>query len=255
MNNANENDKKNVFQERFRELVGDTATQEEIAKKVNTSRQNVGNWLNGKSKPDIYALAEIAKCYGVSTDYILGLTDIKTNDTTIQSVCEYTGLTESNVEFLRILEETKIIGKYDYFYNDVINLILSLLQSYGSLLTNVQELLLSDSYKWDSLSINELENEFPNLTQRIYGKGKFVTGYEYRRLLIATINRDFSLFVDCIEEMSKIDAQPHKKLNIWEKNTKRHLERFKHSIVDLKNILSNGLKPEEFIMIDIDSDK
>ena len=44
MNNANENDKKNVFQERFRELVGDTATQEEIAKKVNTSRQNC-EWI------------------------------------------------------------------------------------------------------------------------------------------------------------------------------------------------------------------
>ena len=69
--------KKNIFQERFRELVGDTATQEEIAKKVNTSRQNVGNWLKGKSKPDIYALAEIAKGYNVSTDYLLGLKNIK----------------------------------------------------------------------------------------------------------------------------------------------------------------------------------
>lgn len=98
MNNANENDKKNVFQERFRELVGDTATQEEIASIVNTSRQNVGNWLKGKSKPDINALAEIAKGYKVSTDWLLGLTDIKTSDTKIKDICEYIGLSEDTVK-------------------------------------------------------------------------------------------------------------------------------------------------------------
>lgn len=117
MNNANENDKKNVFQERFRELVGDTATQEEIAKKVNTSRQNVGNWLNGKSKPDIYALAEIANGYNVSTDYLLGLTDIKTNDTTIQSICEYTGLSEIVTHNLMMWKEAKNDNRNVGFHN------------------------------------------------------------------------------------------------------------------------------------------
>lgn len=94
MENAN---KTNIFQKRFKELVGDTATQEEIAGKVNTSRQNVGNWLNGKSKPDIYALAEISKGYGVSTDWLLGLTDIKTNNVTLQDTCKYTGLSEKAI--------------------------------------------------------------------------------------------------------------------------------------------------------------
>lgn len=99
-----ENAKKSFsFQERFKELVGDTATQEEIAGKVNTSRQNVGNWLNGKSKPDIYALAEISKGYGVSVDWLLGLTDVKTNDTTLSGVCEYTGLNEKACNILKTL--------------------------------------------------------------------------------------------------------------------------------------------------------
>lgn len=110
MANANENDKKSMFKERFRELVGDTATQEEIATKANTSRQNVGNWLNGKSKPDIYALAEIAKGYKVSTDWLLGLTDIKTSDTTIQDICEYTGLDEITIEHFSALKNSQ----YDY---------------------------------------------------------------------------------------------------------------------------------------------
>ena len=87
--------KNTAFQDRFRELVGADATQEEIALKVHSSRQNVGNWLGGKTKPDIYALAEIAKGYGVSTDYLLGLTDIKTINSDIQAVCKYTGLSEN----------------------------------------------------------------------------------------------------------------------------------------------------------------
>ena len=65
-----------IFQNRFRKIVGETATQEEIAKIVNSSRQNVGNWLSGKAKPDMNALTEIAKGYDVSVDFLLGLIDV-----------------------------------------------------------------------------------------------------------------------------------------------------------------------------------
>jgi transcriptional regulator with XRE-family HTH domain len=40
----------------------------------------------------------LSKLYNVSTDYLLGLTDVKTNDTTLQSVCEYTGLSEEAIK-------------------------------------------------------------------------------------------------------------------------------------------------------------
>ena len=42
------NKEQNVFIDRFNEIVGADATQEEIAQKIGTSRQNVGNWLSGK---------------------------------------------------------------------------------------------------------------------------------------------------------------------------------------------------------------
>ena len=95
-----DNAKSSTFQERFIKLVGEKATHEEIAQIVHTSRQNVGNWLSGKTKPDINALANIARGYNVSTDYLLGLTDIKTNDTDLKAVCEYTGLSEEAAEKL-----------------------------------------------------------------------------------------------------------------------------------------------------------
>lgn len=109
MGKANKIDNGMTFQERFKELVGNS-TQEEVAKKINTSRQNVGNWLNGKSRPDIYALAEISKGFNVSTDYLLGLTNIKSTDTTIQDICDYTGLDEITIEHFSALKNSQ----YDY---------------------------------------------------------------------------------------------------------------------------------------------
>lgn len=42
----------------------------------------------------------LAKHYGVSTDYLLGISDTQSIDTNVKAVMQYTGLTESNVEFL-----------------------------------------------------------------------------------------------------------------------------------------------------------
>lgn len=145
-----ENAKKSFsFQERFKELVGDTATQEEIAGKVNTSRQNVGNWLNGKSKPDIYALAEISKGYGVSVDWLLGLTDVKTNDTTLSGVCEYTGLNEKSLQYIEniktldnIRAQQNVNKKYSYI--DTLNILIEALNFNGDILLTINSMVNSN---------------------------------------------------------------------------------------------------------------
>lgn len=153
-----ENAKKSFsFQERFKELVGDTATQEEIAGKVNTSRQNVGNWLNGKSKPDIYALAEISKGYGVSVDWLLGLTDVKTNDTTLSGVCEYTGLNEKSLKYIEniktldhIRAQQNVNKKYSYM--DTLNILIEALNFNGDILLTINSMVNSDM-------LNDMETE------------------------------------------------------------------------------------------------
>ena len=45
-------------------------------------------------------LCVLADFYGVSTDYLLGITDIPTMDMSIRAICNYTGLTEASVNFL-----------------------------------------------------------------------------------------------------------------------------------------------------------
>lgn len=96
-------EKKNVFIERFNKIVGKNATQEEIAQKINTSRQNVGNWLSGKSKPDIFMLAQIAKAYNVTADYLVGLADVSTTDIEVRNACETLHLPEEAVKAIKTL--------------------------------------------------------------------------------------------------------------------------------------------------------
>jgi len=46
-------------------------TQQEVADKLNVSRQTISNWEVGKSYPDTPTLIEISNFYNLSLDYML----------------------------------------------------------------------------------------------------------------------------------------------------------------------------------------
>ena len=46
-------------------------SQEELAEKLNVTRQTISNWENGKFYPDIDALVKISKCFNISLDDLL----------------------------------------------------------------------------------------------------------------------------------------------------------------------------------------
>lgn len=46
-------------------------SQEELAEKLNVSRQSVSKWESGQSKPDLDKIIALADIFDVSTDYLL----------------------------------------------------------------------------------------------------------------------------------------------------------------------------------------
>ncbi|WP_010296004.1 helix-turn-helix domain-containing protein [Clostridium senegalense] len=62
-----------IREERIRKDIN----QPELAKILNISKQTVSNWENGKRTPDIDTLENLAKFFDVSTDYLLGRSDIR----------------------------------------------------------------------------------------------------------------------------------------------------------------------------------
>jgi transcriptional regulator with XRE-family HTH domain len=65
-----------IFSERLRSLRSRRGqTQEELGKLVGKSREAICKYEIGDREPDLNALDELAKYFGVTTDYILGRTD------------------------------------------------------------------------------------------------------------------------------------------------------------------------------------
>lgn len=94
-----------IFRERFRELQGDRSNTE-FAEFLGISRQTVGFYCNGDRIPDALGLKEIASTCGVSADWLLGLSDVRTNDIKLREICDATGLSERALLNLdRIIQE------------------------------------------------------------------------------------------------------------------------------------------------------
>ena len=95
--------------EKFRCLITDKGiTSKILAKETDISEATISDIINDVDKGYNYKyFIKIAKYFGVTVDYLLGLTDVKTPDADIMAVCDYTGLNENSVNVLHQLANTK----------------------------------------------------------------------------------------------------------------------------------------------------
>ena len=65
-----------IFSQRLRELRLDKKlSMKQLAKEINTTDSAISNWENGVNEPKISYVISIAKFFGVTSDYLLGLED------------------------------------------------------------------------------------------------------------------------------------------------------------------------------------
>lgn len=103
-----------TFAERLKTLRENAGKKrQEVADSLGITRASLEYYEKGKRKPDIEVLAKVAKYYGVSTDYLLGLSVVPSTDKDIQFVCDYTGLSESAVNMLAKLNLEWDVSDYD----------------------------------------------------------------------------------------------------------------------------------------------
>jgi transcriptional regulator with XRE-family HTH domain len=95
--------KNGTFQKRFTDLWYKSGkTQEQLAKALGVTRPTVVGWSDGRNLPDIESLERITKLFGVSADYLLGLSDTVSPDVSLRAAVAYTGLSEVAVERLHM---------------------------------------------------------------------------------------------------------------------------------------------------------
>jgi len=80
---------------RLRELMdGREARTEELANAVGIGSSGVRMWYTGYARPDLEKIPIICKFYGVSADWLLGLSDAQSVNMEFRQISEETGLTD-----------------------------------------------------------------------------------------------------------------------------------------------------------------
>lgn len=119
-----EANKNALFPSRLRALREEKGvSQAGLAAVLGVSKSTIGLYETGDTLPDIKTADELADYFGISTDYLLGRTDVRSCDIQIQSVCSYTGLSEDTIEqilywkdddreFLHFLDQILLSGSF-----------------------------------------------------------------------------------------------------------------------------------------------
>lgn len=69
------------------------------------TRQAIGQWCNGNTSPNLKTVPIIADFFNVTTDYLLGCTDVKTIDINERAACELTGLSADALKKLIVVSK------------------------------------------------------------------------------------------------------------------------------------------------------
>jgi len=95
---------RDVFPTRLRDTMErQSVSQTDLAKRLRKSRQAIGYYCDGSAKPNWKIIAQIAQYLGVSSDYLLGLTDVPFVDMDDRCASEYTGLHHDAIHALQIM--------------------------------------------------------------------------------------------------------------------------------------------------------
>ena len=71
--------------------------QKELAQQIGVTDNTISYFCSGSRTPNIETLISIARALNVSSDYLLGLSEVITPSADLQAVVAYTGLSEDNV--------------------------------------------------------------------------------------------------------------------------------------------------------------
>lgn len=101
------------FPERLRELREDAQLkQEDMAKKLNITTSAYGYYEQGRNEPSLNALQTLSVLFDTSTDYLIGLTNVKNPPLLVKVTDE---LSLSNEEIQLMIE----LKKYSQFIADL----------------------------------------------------------------------------------------------------------------------------------------
>lgn len=83
-------------------------SQEELAEKLNVSRQAISRWENDSAKPDADHILQISKLFGVTADYLLN--DDYESDNDLPKVKEQNHILHTNLTLIAIIAQVSFLN-------------------------------------------------------------------------------------------------------------------------------------------------
>lgn len=130
-------------------------TQREVAEAIGVKRETINQWESGTRDLKTGAIVALAKHFGVTSDYILGLSTEKTTDAELKGVCNYTGMSERAVEIVRrrkddlfFKESLEYLLSNDKLYDKLSSYLFSPLYEFFKNSDYFEYLPLKDSIRW-----------------------------------------------------------------------------------------------------------
>lgn len=123
-----DNSEFNITTQRFRELIDNEkyakVPRAEIAKALNCDTSTITKYYNGQRQLSVDSIIKFSKYFNVSSDYLLGLTDVPSklkadDDIAVRICCDYTNLSISSIKILHSLKNKSYIN----FANQLIDFI------------------------------------------------------------------------------------------------------------------------------------
>lgn len=97
-----------IFWERFISLCNERSVKPNaFGREMAVSSSMINQWKNG-SFPGAESLLKISKYFGVSIDYLLGVSDIKSTDNATRAQCQALGLSDETIDYLQTGEGNAI---------------------------------------------------------------------------------------------------------------------------------------------------
>lgn len=153
--------------ERIKQLRKETGlNQKDFAASMDMEQSKYNKWENGKNAPDYDGICSLADRFEVSTDYLLGRTDVKSPDIDIQAICNKTGLSEGAIHKLVKLQSDslfmeRIHGESERGRLDAVG---ALLESQTHILLSLCEYLFSDIPRFKSAILgNHIDDAFEEI--------------------------------------------------------------------------------------------
>lgn len=205
----------NKFLERASTLIWESGkTQEELVEALGLSNGSIADLKNKKVKtPSAKTVCILADYFKVSTDWLLGLTDIKSTDKATKELCDTLGLTEEAIEVLQDETDTYAKRAINWLINQHCSSNEKNLKKMLEVIGENKELmaLIKDKNQWEpSILCDSILYCLSNLVNLIE---KPTCDIQFSMLETGTLEVDLFNAVECTNEIFIENANQKKSTN------------------------------------------